>query len=462
MSTFDNKDQYVIEGTSTSSVKFKIKLKLVVPIPRSDPELFQPKSEFVCLKGCPFEESDYLQLKSENVTENQKEGYIYVLFNEMYKYYGPNIYKIGESNNCQKRLKGYVTGYIDNPIIVYQSPFLPDSELAESLIFRKLSDYRVRTNREFFRCEIDLIRKTIDEVSELLLSSSDFSQIDKYLGDISKKKIKPCRSAMVDLIVKSPLSTSDQYQNHLKKIHQYHPIDVSEKASMLKYMLSQIYQIDGSQMNSEFIDKYVNDVVISKYINRCKMSSNDLDCQIREIYGFEKNQDSLDYFDEKHEFFDLLLSYMFLCQILKTGHITNENIKKFTITGGELMNRWRPYHASISDKIKTWTYKLRNDNTKLITKEQCLKWTNKGFLQFLNSLIDQKLGLQLVINHRHPRNAMNHIYKLRDNCNFDNPNGPLLREIKILAPMDIPLKNVCLIWNQANTASYKQQESQIY
>ncbi len=150
-------------------------------------------------------------------------------------------------------------------------------------------------------------------------------------------------------------------------------------------------------------------------------------------------------FDDKHEFFDLLLSYMFLCQILKMGRINYANIKKFTVTGQELRNLWIPYQAAISEKIMTWTYKLRNNTSKLINKEQCLKWTNKGFLQFLNSFISEKLGLQLIISKRDGRNAMNCQFGLRDNCEFDNSDSPKIRQFKIMDNSQVQLDKICLL-----------------
>lgn len=45
----------------------------------------------------------------------------------------------------------------------------------------------MRNNREFFKIEIEKIQKTIDEVSQLLLNSSDLSQINV---DIGQDKLK--------------------------------------------------------------------------------------------------------------------------------------------------------------------------------------------------------------------------------------------------------------------------------
>ena len=98
-----------------------------------------------------------------------KPGYIYVIYNPMYDHYGKNIYKIGETSNPQKRLDNYTTPYIDPCKLAYQSIKLPDSKLAETIVFERLSTYRIRQEREFFQCEISHIISIIEFMAQQLL-----------------------------------------------------------------------------------------------------------------------------------------------------------------------------------------------------------------------------------------------------------------------------------------------------
>jgi hypothetical protein len=43
----------------------------------------------------------------------EKTGQIYILHNEMYNYYGENIYKIGTTKNIKTRTNSYETYYIE-------------------------------------------------------------------------------------------------------------------------------------------------------------------------------------------------------------------------------------------------------------------------------------------------------------------------------------------------------------
>ena len=98
-----------------------------------------------------------------------KPGYIYVISNPIYDHYGKNIYKIGETGDLQKRLNNYTTPYIDPCQLVYQSIKLPDSKLAENIVFERLSIYRIKQDREFFQCEINHIISVVEFMAQQLM-----------------------------------------------------------------------------------------------------------------------------------------------------------------------------------------------------------------------------------------------------------------------------------------------------
>ncbi len=108
-----------------------------------------------------------------------KKGYLYCLYNEMFNYYGDNVYKLGETANIEKRLPSYTTPYLVPPVIKHTSDLLDDSQLAEKILFFELRECRVADNREFFRCELSKIKNVIDYISDL------FSR--KTVDDICKE-----------------------------------------------------------------------------------------------------------------------------------------------------------------------------------------------------------------------------------------------------------------------------------
>ena len=96
-----------------------------------------------------------------------KNGHLYILFNEMFLYYGEHVYKLGECMDVNLRLKGYTTCYFTNAEIKYKSQKLRNCKLAENILFILLNQYRMSTKREFFNCPIDIIIEKILYIEEL-------------------------------------------------------------------------------------------------------------------------------------------------------------------------------------------------------------------------------------------------------------------------------------------------------
>ena len=105
------------------------------------------------------------QSSSGSETEEQQRGYLYVLYNPVYASYGNNVYKLGKALDCQQRLKGYVTSYLEPCEIKYQSRLIPYHGRGRTILFSRLRNFRMKKNREFFQCELTLIQKQIEEVS---------------------------------------------------------------------------------------------------------------------------------------------------------------------------------------------------------------------------------------------------------------------------------------------------------
>ena len=97
-------------------------------------------------------------------TENNNEGYIYIMFNEMFNYYGPDTVKIGKSIDVAKRMNGYTTSYVKPTELKFISQLCKNYTMAENAIFKQLHNFRMARNREFFRGDISLFIDTIDTI----------------------------------------------------------------------------------------------------------------------------------------------------------------------------------------------------------------------------------------------------------------------------------------------------------
>ena len=97
-------------------------------------------------------------------TKEIKEGHIYIIFNEVFNYYGDNVFKLGKAMDIEKRLSGYTTSYIDNTEVKFLSELCCDYSLAELIIFDRLKSSRIKHNREFFKGNINDFILIIEDV----------------------------------------------------------------------------------------------------------------------------------------------------------------------------------------------------------------------------------------------------------------------------------------------------------
>lgn len=114
-----------------------------------------------------FDENS-IELFNCYMKNNEVNGYIYCLFNECFLFYGVNVYKIGKAKNIAGRKSDYITPYLDEPKIIIASSPVKNYTVAEQIVFNRLRKYRIKQEREFFDCNIFLIKKTIDDVCILL------------------------------------------------------------------------------------------------------------------------------------------------------------------------------------------------------------------------------------------------------------------------------------------------------
>ena len=92
------------------------------------------------------------------------DGYIYIIFNDMYQLYGEGVYKVGKTSDITKRLAGFTTCYIKPVELKFLSEKCINYHLAEKMIFIALREWRITANREFFKTDLENIIKVIEEV----------------------------------------------------------------------------------------------------------------------------------------------------------------------------------------------------------------------------------------------------------------------------------------------------------
>jgi len=108
-------------------------------------------------------------------------GYLYCMFNPMYKYYGENVKKCGNSIDADKRKYQYTTSYLEESEFLLISEQFFDKTFAETLLFNYLNDYRMRTVREFFNCDINIVKDAFEKVKHFFKIYNNEKKLFNYL-----------------------------------------------------------------------------------------------------------------------------------------------------------------------------------------------------------------------------------------------------------------------------------------
>ena len=92
-------------------------------------------------------------------------GYIYIIGNPSFE---KDVFKLGYFSGNKSDLEArYHTYYLKNSIVHGMYP-VSDRKLAERNLFFKLKNYRIQPNREFFKANIDFIKRTCEDVANYI------------------------------------------------------------------------------------------------------------------------------------------------------------------------------------------------------------------------------------------------------------------------------------------------------
>lgn len=114
----------------------------------------------------------------KNSIDNDIDGYLYCLTNNIFNVYNIEIYKIGNSCNLISRLKNYNTSYLEL-INIKNLVNVPFKTMFETLIFKKLKSHRLLSYREFFT-NYENINKEFIKINELVSNNDEINALEKY------------------------------------------------------------------------------------------------------------------------------------------------------------------------------------------------------------------------------------------------------------------------------------------
>jgi hypothetical protein len=206
---------------------------------------------------------------------NGTPGYIYILYNKMFDQVGEDVYKVGETIDINSRIKGYTTCYIEPVEIKYISKQLNNKSMAETMVFKKINNYRINNNREFFKCKVDIIMTAINDVEShfdtsdnieyddyyinlikidiiRILNESNHMQINFNIGYIKNNTFSPEN-------IYNALHITSEIYNNIKTSN-----DMDHKLSCIKYKYIKIFNLKNEDITINFFNVWCNKMYIIK------------------------------------------------------------------------------------------------------------------------------------------------------------------------------------------------------
>ena len=296
-------------------------------------------------------------------------GYLYCLYNKVYDTYGNSVYKLGKSINVKRRLGSYSTSYLNPSELKYTSQKVKYYSYAEKLLFLKLKKYKLRSNREFFDCELAIIIKNIDETVKFINNNSK-TEILNTLNKSSKYN-------KIDLIF-------DLFNNALNEYTTTKTI----------YILNNKIKCKESKIVLQ--DKWVTDILEQEIVrNNYNITEKTVINRMFQIF----KKDETDYLEFLNEYkpnkynrqkFKNLLEYITICQL--QSHNNKNDFKEVVAI----------------------------DTVKYNDLDMLLRWCGINTLFFDKSItvIDKSLSNDIIkeinINKRRLRNTYGDIMRIRE------------------------------------------------
>ncbi len=140
-------------------------------------------------------------------------GYLYVLFNDVYKMYGEHVYKLGRTINEINRMRSYTTPFKDKSKYLYVSEQFDNCVHAERVLFWLLRHRRIKKEREFFDITLDGAINIIKRLESL----------DKKVISILYERIlhSICPEQLVERVLNGEEMLDSEYDEKIKDPFEY-------------------------------------------------------------------------------------------------------------------------------------------------------------------------------------------------------------------------------------------------
>lgn len=160
------------------------------------------------------------------------DGWIYIFSNPSYR---ENIIKIGKTaRSPDKRIREVDSTGVPQPFVLEYKAYVKNHNKVEKIIHRKLSAYRIRRSREFFKCETSIAVRAIRDCSVIIHDAFPSKELAARMRENelseSQKKLDQKRAYKAELERKD--NQRKEVDRQLKKLLQ--PKDFNELSKLGK------------------------------------------------------------------------------------------------------------------------------------------------------------------------------------------------------------------------------------
>lgn len=257
-------------------------------------------------------------------------GNIYCLHNEIFKFYGDNVYKCGNSYDVDKRLNQYTTSYPKPSKIILLSEIFIDKNLAETILFYYLKEYKMELDREFFNCDINIIQDAFTNVKDFFIKYQSKEDIINYF--LSENYNNFYQSKDTDKIRLLCLIKKNNLHEKIKEIIEIDNID--DDSTFNKIIAKKLLDLNKDEFNKIYQNNYNDFGSYSTYLDKIKTIF-----WLEEILNFERfkidNIEIEDLVNIKHQ---LIINIDIIFLLFKNNSSKSKIIKSIKYKINSILN----------------------------------------------------------------------------------------------------------------------------
>lgn len=138
-------------------------------------------------------------------------GFLYCIFNSTFYHEGDIYYKLGYAFDVSIRLAGYTTYFLSPCEVMYVTPLIKNKKIAEKMLFDKLKNHRLLKNREYFKCDLEIIKKEMNNIAMIFITHDDCKNKQPTLSNVRTSDLENIRKPVLDNVKEHDMEDVEEH-----------------------------------------------------------------------------------------------------------------------------------------------------------------------------------------------------------------------------------------------------------